>query len=86
MRRKRKGKMNNQTPTYGRSQYQMPEPNTWVIPVEENVVFDGSDDYQPTLLLLKSYVKAKEDREAGKASPIFNSVSEMKKWVDEQDE
>jgi hypothetical protein len=87
MKRKREEKMNNQS-IYEQSSYQMPEANTWIIPEQEenNLVFQGSDDYQPTLLLLQSYVRAQQDRVEGKASPVFISVAEMKKWVDEQNE
>lgn len=37
-------------------------------------------DYIPTNKLLKSIKKARIDRKAGKASPIFSTVKEMKEW------
>ncbi len=48
---------------------------------EEEVV-----EYEPTEMLLSSIIKAMKDRSKGKASPIFPTTSEMKKWFDEQDE
>lgn len=88
MKRKRKEKMDNQ-PIYMQSNYQMPKPTDWVvIPIEEknNLTFEENDNCQPTSFLIKSYVQAQIDRKENKASPIFSSVSEMKKWVDEQSE
>ena len=39
---------------------------------------------EPNKRLLDSMRKAKENREKGKASPIFRTVKEMNKWLDEQ--
>lgn len=91
MKQKRKEKMNNQSIyTYGQSNYLMPKSrDVWVISSDKNLKnfsFEEGNNYKPTLLLLKSIVKAQEDREAGKASPIFSSVSEMKRWIEEQHE
>lgn len=94
MKQKRKeNKMDNPNTqprhTYGQSQYSPQKPSIEVVTSDENLMnfrFVEDINYQPTLLLLESIVKAQKDREAGKASPIFSSVSEMKKWFDEQDE
>jgi hypothetical protein len=37
-------------------------------------------------LFLETIVKARQDRESGKASPIFSSVEEMKAWFEKQSE
>jgi hypothetical protein len=91
MKQKRKGKMDKQTytqtGTYGQSDYNPSQSNTWVIPSggENKFVFEGGKSYKPTMLLLKSYIQATEDRKNGLASPVFSSVEEMKKWFDEHE-
>jgi hypothetical protein len=78
--------MNNQKTTYGQSNYRPERPNVWVVSSngEQKITFESKRDYSPSLLLLTSIIKAREDRDSGKASPVFSSVKEMKKWFEEQ--
>lgn len=90
MKQKRKDKMLNQTYSYGQSSYSKPS-DVWVVGSDKNVNtsnvrFIEGINYKPTLSLLTSIVRAQEDRIVGKASPIFSSISEMKKWFDEYNE
>lgn len=90
MKLKRKDKMHNQPYSYGQSNYSS-RSDVWVVSSDKNintnnVRFVEDINYKPTLSLLTSIVRAQEDRIAGKASPIFSSISTMKKWFDEHSE
>lgn len=82
--------MDNQTTyTYGQSDYLTPKSRDVCVissNKKNNFRFEEDRNYKPTLPLLNSIVKARQDRETGKASPIFSSVEEMKKWFEDQDE
>ncbi len=42
------------------------------------------DEEEPSEYLLKEMKHAREDRKAGKASPIFESADEMIAWIEKQ--
>ncbi len=75
--------------SYGQTPYIKKPQDSWVIPYVEknyNITFKDSEEDEPTVLLLESILKASQDRESGKASPVFSSVKEMKEWFDKQSE
>lgn len=89
--------MDNQTYqsyTYEQSEYIIPEQNDVRLIVSgksnqknrENFKFIAKVDYKPEMLLLESIIKARKDREEGLASPVFSSVADMKKWVEQQND
>ena len=39
--------------------------------------------HYPTPYLIKSYKKSEKNRKEGKVSPIFSTVDEMHKWMDD---
>lgn len=76
--------MNNQY-TYGRSFYPVPtNPNIWVVRDESNeglktanINFVEKVSYQPTILLLESIVKAREEIEDGTIRGRFSTAEEL---------
>jgi hypothetical protein len=73
---------------YGQTSYTEEPQRSWVTSVDDNynITFESGEDGNPTLLFLETIVKARQDRESGKASPIFSSVEEMKAWFEKQSE
>ena len=81
--------MNNQINTYRQSGYSAPNAlDTYVIPSDgrTNFIFKEKEEYEPTLELLQSILRARKERDSGKSSPAFSSVSEMEKWFNSQKE
>ena len=73
--------------TYYQTPYIKKPQNSWVIPYKDyNIFFKDSEEDEPTVLLVESILKAIQDRESGKASPVFSSVKEMKEWFEKQNE
>lgn len=52
--------------------------------VKTKTITFSTPDEEPSDYLLKEMKQAKEDRKAGKASPIFHSADEMITWLKKQ--
>ena len=76
MKKERKVSMNNQINTYRQSGYSAPNAlDTYVIPSDgrTNFIFKEKEEYEPTLELLQSILRARKERDSGKSSPAVGA-------------